>query len=363
MNNSIRIAVAALAVSAMQGIAADSSSIPMNPLPSTSLFGHTNAFLLQNRQVEFAIFPTIGRVGLMNFRGEQNLLRFDEELAASATEAATEPTDNWRNFGGDWLWPISQIRWPDHFSGYWPPPWLLDGPAWTAHGWVNRDQSQTVLLELKIGEPVNIVVQRKFTLPIDSTTLTIQQRIERTADSSVPVTLWNISQLKGIERVAVAVETNSAFIDGYRVLDFTPPREEIMDRTTPSVLVVDVKDAGEIKIGSDSPRGWLAAQHGDFVVIERASGEVSAAEFPDGGCRTELYSNSGLGYTEIETLSEERNLAAGEDVENTLTISLHRITADLDNAAFAARVCELLGEQSATAPINEKAPPEEEPSR
>ncbi len=350
MKTAIRTAIAAFALAALPGVAAETSSIPMNPLAPSSLYGHTNAFLLQNRQVEFAIFPTIGRVGLMNFRGEPNLLRFDEGLASRATEPATEPSGEWRNFGGDWVWPVSQNRWPDHFAGYWPPPWLLDGPAWTARGWVNRDQSQTVLLEIKLGAPVNIAVQRKFTLPADATTLTIQQRIERTADSSIPVTLWNISQLKGVQRIAMAVETNSAFVDGYHVLDFSPPREEILHRETPSVLVADVTNAGEIKIGTDSPRGWIAAQRDDFAVIERAIGSPTATDFPDGGCRTEVYSNSGLGYTEVETLSEERNLAVGEAIENTLTLSLHRIAAGLDATAFATRIRELLGEQAPATP-------------
>lgn len=320
----------------------------MNPLPPSPLHSHTNALLLQNRTIEVAIFPTIGRIGLLNFRGESNVLRFDTGLAESSATPLTEPLADWRNFGGDWVWPVSQARWPDYFGANWPPPWLLDGPAWSANGWINNDRSQTVLMKIEIGEPVNIIVERKITLPADSTTLTIQQRIVRTAPSDIPVTLWNISQLVGAQRVALATDTNSAFTNGYRVLDFSPPPPEIMNTETAEVLVLNVKNVDEIKIGSDSPRGWIAAQRGDTVIIEKAQGRAGATEFPDGGCRTELYSNSGLGYSEIETLSEEINLAEGQSVQNTLTVSLYHVPANLNDEEFATRIRELLGEQVAS---------------
>lgn len=321
----------------------------MKPLNPTPLYGHTNTYLLQNRLVEVAIFPTLGRIGLLNFRGDSNLLRFDTGLAESSATALAGPPQDWRNFGGDWVWPVSQARWPERFGANWPPPWLLDGPAWTANGWINNDQSQTVLMKIEIGDPVNILVQRKLTLPADSTTLTIQQRIERTAPSDIPVTLWNISQLAAVQRVALATETNSSFDGGYRVLDFSPPAPEVINGETPEVLVVDVKKVDEIKIGSDSPRGWIAAQRNNTVIIEKAQGRATAADFPDNGCRAELYSNRGLGYSEIETLSEETNPVAGQSLENTLTISLYRVPADLDDAAFATRIRELLGEQAPVA--------------
>lgn len=343
-------AAAALVLFSSFTHAAETGAIPMNPLNPISLYGHSNVYLLQNRLIEAAVFPTIGRVGLLNFRGETNVLRFDTALAQASAEPFSEAPNGWRNFGGDWVWPVSQVRWPDHFGAFWPPPWLLDGPAWKAHGWVNGDQSKAILLEIEIGEPLNIAVQRKFVLPADSSTLTIHQRIQRTAPSTIPVTLWNISQLAAIHRVALAVETNTPFVDGYRVLDFTPPAQEVINQENPYVLVMDVKDAGEIKIGSDSPRSWIAAQRGNVVVIEKAEGDLTATNFPDGGCRAELYSNSGLGYSEVETLSEEKALEPGEAIENTLTISLHRVPDTLDDNAFATRIRELVGEQVPAAP-------------
>lgn len=325
---------------------AEAAGIPVQPLAPITLHGHTNALLLQNRLIEVVLYPSLGRVGAINFRGQPNVLRFDERLAETmAAPDATRP-DGWLNYGGDWIWPVAQAHWAEHFGAAWPPPGFMDGQPWSGHAWVNDDQSQTAVLELHIGAPLHISIQRKFTLPPDSATVTVLQRITRTDTSAVPVTLWNISQIAGAERVALAVETNSAFAGGFRVLDFAPPAPEWLHREEPSVLVVDTRLAPEIKIGSDSPRGWMGAQRGDVLLMERASGRPDATTFPDGGCRTELYSNSGLGYTEIETLSEERVLQPGETLENTLTMALHHVPRALDHTAFALRVLETVGERT-----------------
>ncbi len=341
------IAVAALLLAPPGRLPAEPTAVPMNPLSPISLHGHTNVYLLQNRQIEVLIFPALGRVARLAFRGGDNILRFDEALAEDP--AGADP-GSWRNYGGDWLWPVSQAHWAEHFGANWPPPAFLDGAPWTAHGWLNDDQSQCVLMELTIGEPLHIRVQRKFVLAPDTATLLVRQRIERTAESPIPVTLWNISQVRGAERVALAVETNSSFTGGYRVLGFEPPPAEIVNADEPGALAVDVRRATELKIGSDSPRGWIAAQRGALLVIEKAAGDPDASRFPDGGSRTELYSNRGLGYSEIETLSEEAAMQPGESVENVLSIALLRVDPALDDAALASRIREALGERASPAP-------------
>lgn len=344
------LAALALLIALPGRLTADPGSVPMNPLAPIALHGHTNVFLLQNRQIEAVLFPDLGRVARLGFRGEENLLRFDENLAETPIGAGPA---GWRNYGGDWLWPVSQAHWAEHFGANWPPPAYMDGAPWTARGWINDDQSQCVLMELQIDEPLHIRVQRKFMLEPDSSTITVRQRIERTAESPIPVSLWNISQIRKAERIAMAIETNSTFVGGYRVLDFTPPPPELMYTNDPGMLVADVREAPELKIGSDSPRGWIAAQRAGMLVIEKALGDPDARQFPDGGCRTELYSNSGLGYSEIETLGEEVSLLPGESVENVLSIALLRIDPNLDLSAFAARVREAVGEPIASSAATE----------
>lgn len=318
--------------------------VPIEPLNPVEFAGFTNVLVLQNRVVEAVIFPDLGRIGIFRFRGEPNAFRFDEALAEHVSLNPREPGSDWHNYGGDWLWPVAQGHWPALFGASWPPPWLIDGTPWKAHGWTSHDDSQTVLMQAEFGAPLHVRITRSITLPPDAAALTIRQRIERTGASEAPVTLWNISQIGGAERVALALDTNSAFEAGYRVLDFDPPTPEILSQPDPEILIVDTRRAREIKIGSDSPRGWIAAQRGDLLIFERAAGRRDATNFPDGGCRTEVYANRGLGYAEIETLSEEAQLAPGEAIENTLVISLYRVPADLTDTELAARLHQIAGE-------------------
>lgn len=323
--------------------------IPVTPLPPTTLYGHTNALVLENRQLQVSILPSLGRIAGFRYGGLDNVVRFDGALAA-ASLTPPEP-GNWRNFGGDWIFPVSQAHWPSRFGNRWPPPVFIDGLPWKGHAWISDDGAQHALLSLEVGEPLHVRLQRAIRVAPDTATVTIRQRMERTAPSDLPMTLWNISQVPGAQRVLLPVDEDSTFADGYSVLDFGPPATHLLSRATGGVLILDVKNGTEHKLGSDSPRGWIAAQRDQVLMIERAETRHPGGEFPDGGCRVEVYANSGLGYTEIETLSEERVLEPGALLENTLTISFHPVEANLDNEGLARRLREILGEvASAPAP-------------
>jgi hypothetical protein len=49
-------------------------------------------------------------------------------------------------------------------------------------------------------------------------------------------------------------------------------------------------------------------------------------------------------YTEIQTLSVEKNLEPGESLENTVLIHCHRLPAGLDDCELAQHVRRLVGE-------------------
>lgn len=317
--------------------------IPTNPIHPVTSCGHTNAVVLANRQLQVTILPDAGRIAGLRFGEFDNVLRFDADLAAWAATHAPED-DAWRNYGGDWLWPVSQAHWSARFGRQWPPQSFMDGRPWKARAWSGADGSQTCLLRLDIGAPLHVAITRRIRLDPEYARVTVRQRIERTAESDVPMTLWNISQVAGASRVAFPVDAQSSVAGGYRVLDFAPPATEHVSRCAGDVIALDVLAGTEHKLGSDSPRGWIAAQRGGVLVVEQAESREPGGIFPDGGCRVEVYANSGLGYTEIETLSEERVLAPGASIENTLTISLYRAPPDLAACDLVARLRELIGE-------------------
>jgi hypothetical protein len=57
------------------------------------------------------------------------------------------------------------------------------------------------------------------------------------------------------------------------------------------------------------------------VTVVRADHPISG-DYPDGGCSLQLFAMGRGKYAEIETLSPEFHLRAGESLGNTLTIEL-----------------------------------------
>jgi hypothetical protein len=320
--------------------------VPVAPIPAVEYQGWTNAFRLAGSELEAVIVPDTGRLASLAPSGSTNLLRVDPTLAGKT--AVPEATDYWFNFGGDWLWPVAQNRWPDVHGADWPPSRLLDGRPWSGRAWKAADGAACCLLEQEYGAPLHIRVSRLFRLPSDPPRLEVRQKITRTAESTIPVTLWNISQLARAEAVVMPVEATSAFSNGVAVLKFDPPGGRTLARC-PGVVVYHARSGGEHKLGSDSPRAWIAARKGDVLLIEQAVAAEPGGEYPDQGCRVEMYSNSGLAYSEIETLSAEKNLLPGETLENTLLMSCHRVDPDLSACDLAAAARRALKEDAAPA--------------
>lgn len=326
--------------------------VPVAPISATSCEAWTNAFLLDNGALEVKIVPDVGRITSISVKDNRNLLRLDESNAGRVPGA---DNSEWWNLGGDWLWPVAQSRWTLIREQDWPPPPVLATRPWEGRAWKNAAGAQCCLLTREYGAPLHIKVTRLIKLDVSEPGLRIRQRIERTGESEIPVTLWNISQIASADEVVLPVDTNSAYEGGIKPLLFDLPEGERM--TACEAAVVYDASAGEHKLCSDSGRAWIAARKGDRIVIEQAEpGGAIEGPWPDGGCRVEMYSNAGLGYTEIETLSAEKNLAVGESIRNTLTVRVAPVDPEKSGCDLSAAVREALGEQIPAA--KEPAQPE-----
>lgn len=266
-------------------------------------------FRLSHGALEVIVVPQIGRIAQVRYQGT-DVFRLDTALVARA--AAGEATGDFLNFGGDWLWPVAQARWPAFNNGKnWPPPPLFEQARWTAR----REEDGSLLLSATLGAPLHIQINRRLSLPRDAPHVILSQRIDRLKASEIPVTLWTISQVNNPSRVFLPAEASP----GYRVLAFEPPPAAALTECL-LVDVLNLQGCREHKIGSTSPRGWIAAEKEGLLIMERASGEPAGGAYPDGGCRVTVYANHGLGYAEIETTSEEVLLEPGESLANTLTL-------------------------------------------
>lgn len=298
------------------------AALPVAPILATNFLGWARAYRLQNDQVKAVLVPDIGRLVHFSAPKKPNALRLDPELQGHLPPES----DPFYNIGGDWLWPVAQARWGD-LAGTgedWPPPAALAEAPWECSAWTDSDGAQYAQLSRVYGDPLHIKVSRQFRLEPDSDTLVVLQRIERTAPSDVPVILWNISQVQDADQIVLPVEADSRFPSGLKTLRGRRSARRLTD--CGRAVVYRVTKGGEIKLGSDSRRGWIAAAAGPQVLFEsvvRAPGPA----YPEGACVVEFYSHPGHGYSEIETLSPEVALAPGQVLENTLRMKLARMEA------------------------------------
>jgi hypothetical protein len=329
-----------LTASIAAGQSGDDVGVPVAPIPSLAFEGWTNAFELQNPSLAIVVVPDIGRVAKISYKGGDNLLRMDAGLKDHVPNGGKD--ELWMNYGGDWIWPVAQSRWTAMAASDWPPPRPLMEKPWTGTAWKDADGTLCCQMAREYGEPVNIKVSRLIRLDKEAARFTIRQRIERTAASELPVVLWNISQIAGASRVVIPQGPDSMFEKGVKALLFAMPDDKRLTSCGHS-LVYDAAE-GEHKLCSDSKRSWIAAQKGGVVIVERATSEDTQGARPDGGCAVEMYSNAGLGYSEIETLSVEKKLLPGESLQNLITVDLLEADSSLPACELAGVVCAALGE-------------------
>ncbi len=329
-----------LAVEAVQPALTVEAPPPVSPILPSEFLGWTNSFRLQNDRAEAVLVPAIGRLVHFAPHNGTSPFRLDPGL-----HGQTPPKgERFFNIGGDWLWPVSQARWAAFADNDrdWPPPAALADLPWTCAAWTDADGAQCARLAREYGAPLHIQVSRLFRLAPGSATLVVQQRIERTAPSEIPVVLWNISQIAQADQIALPVSKPSKFRGGLKPLMGRLPGRKHLAKCG-DIAIYRVRPGAETKLGSDAMRGWIAAARGTNVIFESVV-NLALGDYPDGGCVVEVYSNQGLGYSEIETLSPELNLPPGQVLENTLRIELAETAAPLAPCPLAEFIRHLADE-------------------
>ncbi len=291
------------------------ADVPLAPILPIEAGGWTNALRLANTNLELIVSPALGRITSLRFRNSENLLRFDAAFAGFQPE---KKQAEWVNAGGEWLWPMAQSAWPRIAEADWPPPPVLADAAWSATAWTAADGSLNCMLTRQYGRPLYLKASRLIRLDPEKPVFSIRQRIERTRTSDAPVSLWNIFQIAGARMVCFPTDEDSAWDGGFRPIMFAPPPSEQWARCDGIIIYRSI--AGEHKFCSDSKRAWIAACRDDAWIAVKVQNESVAGFYPDGGCVLEMYSNAGLGYTEIETLSPEVTLDAGGSLQNEIIV-------------------------------------------
>lgn len=315
--------------------------VPVAPIASVTFGSWTNAFRLQNPSLEVVVVPEIGRVLYLGCKKGRNLLHANPSWTRPGPDEAAAP---WANYGGIWLWPATQAQWEKLTGANWPPPEALADAPWTGSAWRAEDDSEYCLMTREFGAPLHIKVSRLVKLDPTNQLVSIRQRLERTAPSEVPVSIWTLTQVARPDQIILPVDEDTRLETGFKALLFDPPGDAALTRC-PGALVYDTKKAGEHKLGTDSRRGWIAARKGDILLVQRLAGEEDPEAPPSEACIVEMYSNPDLGYAEIQTLSMEKNLHTGEALHQNVVIECMETEAGLAPCDLARVLREKLGDK------------------
>lgn len=301
-----------------------------SPIPPSRYAGWKQAYRLTNSAMEVVVVPAVGRIMHLGLAGQPNLLRNDPELLGKRPPLKGD----WPNFGGDWLWPVPQVHWPRIAGKDWPPPPVLADQPWDGSAWSNADGSQSCLIMRRYGDPVNLLVSRLITMDAHRPRVRILQRIMSLGYSPLPACLWTITQVAQPSRILFPAEPTGG---GYRQIAFAPPLPGQVTNVE-GIVVIDTLAGGEHKFGSGAQPAWIAAQRDQVLLLEYETNQAQGP-LPDGGCAVETYVNTTSGYAEIETLTPEVILEAGDRLENTLFIECRTLNADAtaEDAARAVR--------------------------
>ena len=97
----------------------------VSPPPFQMEYGGQTCWCLKNDTVDLVVNPVTGRIVRYGFVGEKNILWENP----GAREQAPQPQE-WKNWGGDKVWPWPQGAWSRLIGRKWPPPGDGDIPPY-----------------------------------------------------------------------------------------------------------------------------------------------------------------------------------------------------------------------------------------
>jgi hypothetical protein len=310
-----------------QTIEAGSSTATIHAI---SYKGWRDCICLDNGVIRAIVVPAIGRVMQLSRKGDEAGCFWENPVLVGRLHETS--SDEWINFGGDKSWPAPQAEWPRRQGRDWPPPVGFDARPMRAEvqGW-------SVVLTSEIDPGYGIQQVRRVELDAEAPVMRICTEFHKLSGSPMRVAVWTITQLREPELLAVREAKLSAFAGGFdRQLPTEPWKLQRGDgvlsfaRHPRRCTKAGVETAAMVWVGKNS-----------MVRIESRSDEGDEARiFPEGGCRSEIYTNPDpLAYVELETLGPLVELKPGDSTERTAIYTV--LPRTMDNAAEeAVRVLE-----------------------
>jgi hypothetical protein len=273
--------------------------------------GWAGAYRLTNGTVELVYVPQVGRIMRYGYIGKSNVLWENPGMAGKVVKPSANLKD-WANFGGDKLWPAPQDRWG------WPPDPFIDPGTYSVTVSANKHL-------LIMGQPSvksGMRFSRDISLTRADTGVIIVNTMTNTDKESVHWGLWEITQVDDPEVAGIPAAGN----EGFKLLtQGQTPTNAVTVTNGIARVRRDPKKSG--KIGSTAAGGWVISErNGVRFRVAASPSEKRNPEYPDGGCRQEVYWNQDPDkYVELELLGPVVHIAPGESVTQTVRWTLERL--------------------------------------
>jgi len=273
-----------------------------------SFCGWHDAWKISNPVCEMIVVPSLCRVMSLAWTGGPNLLWVSPDAAGQ-----TFPTDDrqWHNLGGDKVWPAEQSRWLAYTGRKrWPPPHAFDSGV---------GRVEPIPGGLRLISPVDpdfgAVCVREFVLDPVAPRVRLHQYFDKHGGPVQKMTFWTITQ---VAAPTLALLPPGAEQDGsrYCLLSDGPFLGTFSEQSGVALHTLPrISQKVGILPEAAQENGWVAATFavGETLLVESHALEAEGA-YPDGNCQAELYADAGVNgpYVEMELLSPERAMAAGE---------------------------------------------------
>jgi hypothetical protein len=292
--------------------------------------GWENAWAIRNDACELIVVPSVSRVMSFRLTGGSNLLWQDPTLAG---KTFAEDPKEWKNIGGEKLWPTQQDLF-GRFTGLgrdWPPPWPWDAGASKAEAIENG-----VRLTLPHDPRFGAHAVREFVIDPAKPLVHVRQWIAKTDGDPVPMTLWTVMQVNNPQLSFLPSADGKYALMG-------PESQQIVAKPGHVSLGRDEKRGLKIGVAAQGQNGYVAAlfaqaENRPHVLLVQSHKLVADGTYPDKGLQAQLYTSpvNFARYTELELLAPLVTLRGGERLQDDRVWQIVEVTDERDAPELAA---------------------------
>lgn len=278
---------------------------------------------LSNGVIEAYVTLDVGpRIIRFGYVGGQNFMR--DERSAFEPKSDKEFTDffgegtKWENFGGHRIW-LSPESYPEtYIPDSAPVEYEL-----TENG---------AVFTPKACKPIGAAFRLELKLDADDANMQVNMRVTNIGNTEKRFAIWGLTVSAQNGTLIIPMNTNDTGLLSNRIISVWPYTDMSDKRIYwgKKYVTLSQDNAAEtpIKLGFDLNCGSAYYCLNGEVFCKHYDTEHPNADYPDGGCSFETYTNDQ--FIEIESLGRLNTVKPGETVENTESWSLMKQPCDVD---------------------------------